>query len=140
MDLQFQFNTNNINWQLVSEILKQVGMAFHEAEKHKRAFEKSHTVVFVFDNDKLIGFGRALSDGEYQAAIYDVAILPEYQFKGIGSMIIQQIFEKTSGCNYILYAAPGKEIFYEKLGFKRMKTAMAYFVNQNRMQEKGFTE
>ena len=29
----------------------------------------------------------------------------------------------------ILYAVPGKEPFYRKLGFKRMTTAMAIFAN-----------
>jgi ribosomal protein S18 acetylase RimI-like enzyme len=140
MNLRFQFDIENINWELVSEILQKVGMAFHASEKHKRAFSNSHTVVFVFDNENLIGFGRVISDGAYQAAIYDVAILPEYQFKGIGKTIIQHILERTPGCNYILYAAPGKELFYEKINFKKMKTGMALFVNSERMQQKGFTE
>ena len=35
----------------------------------------------------LIGFGRAISDGEYQGAIYDVAVLPENQGKGVGRVI-----------------------------------------------------
>lgn len=140
MDLRFQFDTQNINWEQVSEILQKVGMAFHAGEKHKRAFNNSHTVVFVFDNGSLIGFGRVISDGEYQAAIYDVAILPEYQRKGIGKMIIQYIVKRTPGCNYILYAAPGKEAFYEKIDFRRLKTGMALFLNKEKMQENGFTE
>jgi ribosomal protein S18 acetylase RimI-like enzyme len=140
MKLRFQLDTKNVNWELVPEILQKVGMGFHAAEKHKRAFHNSHTVVFVFDSEHLIGFGRVISDGEYQAAIYDVAILPEYQQKGIGKQIIQHIIERTPGCNYILYAAPGKELFYEKIDFRRMKTGMALFVNSERMQQNGFTE
>ncbi len=140
MNLRFQFDTKNINWERVPEILKKVGMGFHAAEKHERAFNNSHTVVFVFDQDNLIGFGRVISDGEYQAAIYDVAILPDYQFKGIGTQIIKHIAERTPGCNYILYSAPGKELFYEKIDFRRMKTGMALFVNRERMQQNGFTD
>jgi GNAT superfamily N-acetyltransferase len=140
MNLRFQFDIQNIDWELVSEILQKVGMAFHVGEKHKRAFSKSHVVVFVFDDEHLIGFGRAISDGEYQAAIYDVAILPAYQRKGIGKTIIQHILDNTPGCNYILYAAPGKEQFYEKINFRRLKTGMALFVNRERMQQNGFTE
>ena len=75
MNLKIQYSCLNINWNYVSEILKKVGMAYFEGEVHKKAFENSHTVVFVFDGDKLIGFGRAISDGIYQAAIYDVAVL-----------------------------------------------------------------
>ena len=140
MKLRFQFNTKNINWELVPALLQKVGMGFHSAEKHKRAFQNSHTVVFVFDNENLVGFGRAISDGEYQAAIYDVAILTEYQGKGIGKMIIQHILDRTTGCNHILYAAPGREDFYQKINFKRMKTGMALFVDSKRMQQNGFTE
>ena len=37
--------------------------------------------------DKIVGFGRAISDGEYQSAIYDV-VLPEYQNQGVGKLIM----------------------------------------------------
>ncbi|MCO1604658.1 GNAT family N-acetyltransferase [Desulfosporosinus nitroreducens] len=140
MSLKIQLDCSNINWDCVSQTLKKVGMASFTAEIHKKAFENSYTVVFIFDDDKLIGFGRALSDGAYQAAIYDIAILPEYQGKGIGRLIVNNIIKTLPKCNLILYAAPGKEIFYEKLNFKKMKTGMALFCNATEMQKKGFTE
>jgi len=140
MNLRLQLDTTNINWDMVVDILQKVGMTYHTTEIHKRAFNNSHTIVFMFDEENLVGFGRALSDGEYQAAIYDVAILPNYQGKGIGKMIIQTIVENIPNCNFILYASPGKEKFYEKENFKRMKTGMALFINGERMQRNGFTE
>jgi ribosomal protein S18 acetylase RimI-like enzyme len=140
MNLRIQYNCIDIDWDLVSDILKNVGMAYFEGEVHKKAFENSYTVVFVFDEDKLIGFGRAISDGAYQAAIYDIAILPQYQGKNIGSIIVRSIVKCSPQCNFILYAAPGKEAFYEKLDFRKMKTGMAMFLDSEKMQEKGFTE
>lgn len=140
MSLRLQLDTTNINWELIVDTLKTVGMAYKTAEIHKRAFCNSHTVVFVFDDENLAGFGRAISDGEYQAAIYDVAVLPDYQRKGIGKMIIKTIVDNNPNCNFILYASPGKELFYEKENFKRMKTGMALFVDGERMREKGFIE
>ena len=140
MNLRIQLDTTNINWDLVVDILQKVDMGYHTAEIHLRAFNNSNTVVFVFDEKNLIGFGRALSDGEYQAAIYDVAVLPSYQGKGIGKKIVQTIIENNPNCNFILYASPGKEKFYEKEDFKRMKTGMALFVNAEKMKSKGFTE
>lgn len=113
-------------------------MAYHTKEIYKRAFNNSHVVVF--DEENIIGFGRAISDGEYQAAIYDVAVLPGYQGKGICKMIVQSIVKNIPNCNFILYASPGKEKFYEKENFRRMKTGMALFINGVRMQENGFTE
>ena len=140
MNIRIQKDTENINWEKVVEILRKAGMASHTSEMHERAFKNSYTVVFVFDGDLLVGFGRAISDVEYQAAMYDVAVMPAYQGKGIGKMIVQAIVEKTPACNFILYASPGKEKFYEKENFKRLKTGMALFVDAEGMQEKGFTE
>lgn len=140
MELRMQTDTTNINWERVPEILKEVGMAYHSAEKHERAFAKSYSVVFVFDNEVLIGFGRAISDGEYQSAIYDVAVLPGYQGKGIGRMIVQNLVKQTPDCTFILYASPGKEKFYEKENFRRMKTGMALFTDAERILQRGFIE
>ena len=140
MNIRLQTGTENINWETVVEILRKAGMASHTPDRHERAFRNSYTVAFAFDEDVLVGFGRAVSDGEYQAAIYDVAVLPAYQGKGIGKMIVQTILEKAPACNFILYASPGKEKFYEKENFKRMKTGMALFVDGKGMHEKGFTE
>ena len=140
MNLKFQFNSEDIDWERIPEILKTVGMSCHEAEIHRKTFSCSASVVFVFDDDQLIGFGSAISDGHIQAAIYDVAVLPSYQGHGIGRQIIEKIVASLPGCNFILYAAPGKELFYEKLHFRRMKTAMALFVKQELMSGRGFTE
>lgn len=138
MNLRVQFDTLNINWDLVVEILQQVSMASYTGEIHKKAFNNSYAVIFVFDDKNLIGFGRAISDGAYQAAIYDVAVLPAYQGKGIGKMILDSIVKRCPNFNFILYAAPGKEKFYEKEKFRKMKTGMALFTDNEKMETKGF--
>jgi hypothetical protein len=40
----------------------------------------------------------------------------------------------------ILYAVPGKEPFYRKLGFRRMLTAMAIFESPAQAAERGYVE
>lgn len=140
MNLKFKFDCENIDWNKVSEILKTVGMAYYEGELHRKAFENSYVVVFVFDEDRLIGLGRALSDGAYQAALYDIAVLPEYQGNNIGTEIMNRILKKVQQFNVILYASPGKEIFYKKLKFRMLKTGMALFTNPVKMKERGIIE
>jgi len=98
------------------------------------------TAVFVYHADRLVGFGRAISDGVYQAAIYDCAVLPEFQRMGIGTTIMKNILLRISHCNAILYASPGKEGFYQTHGFRKMKTGMAHFKKGVAMRERGFTE
>ncbi|GKU24913.1 GNAT family N-acetyltransferase [Clostridium folliculivorans] len=140
MEIIYKNNCCNIDWNTVPRILSAVGMSYSDPEIHKKAFSNSYITVFAFDNEKLIGFGRAISDGVYQAAIYDLAILPEYQGKGIGKALLKRITSTIPNCNYILYAAPGKEGFYEKSNFKKMTTAMALFNNAEEKREKGFIE
>lgn len=140
MEIEIVYDCSKTDWQQVSEILKSVGLAYEKPEIHKKAFEASHTTVFVYRDSRLIGFGRALSDGAYQAAVYDIAVVPEFQKKGIGRMIMEKIMERVTGCNVILYAALGKEDFYRKLGWRKMKTGMALFKNPERMKERGFTD
>ncbi|MEJ2718668.1 MAG: GNAT family N-acetyltransferase [Deltaproteobacteria bacterium] len=140
MNLRITFDCSGVNWRTVSQTLKRVGMAYYEPEIHRKAFENSHTSVFVYDGDRLVAFGRAISDDAYQAAIYDMAVEPEYQRQGIGTAIMKHILNRVRDCNVILYAAIGKEAFYEKMGLRRMRTGMALFKESVEMQKKGLTD
>ena len=88
MNLSTTFDCSGVDWSIVSRTLKRVGMAYCEPDVHRRAFENSHTSVFVYDGDQLVAFGRAISDDAYQAAVYDLAVAPEYQRQGIGVAIL----------------------------------------------------
>ena len=140
MEITYSTSCSGIEWQRVRQILGTVGMGHHSAARHQKAFEASHTTIFARCGDQLIGFGRALSDGQYQAAIYDCAVLPEYQGRGIGSEIIRRLMTQLDHCNIILYATPGREGFYRQHGFARMKTGMALFLEMDTKREHGFIE
>jgi len=140
MEVTVQHYCAGVDWETVSETLKSVGMAHYGPEMHRKAFESSYTTVFLFNEDRLIGFGRAISDGAYQAAVYDCAVVEAFQGKGLGKLILENILSEISHCNIILYASPGKEGFYEKHGFRILKTGMARFIKSEPMRERGFTE
>ena len=140
MDINIKFDCSNVNWNNIADMLKRVGMGHHSPHIHKKAFENSAVTVFVYNGNSLIGFGRAISDGAYQGALYDVAVDPVYQQKGIGSIIVENIMNRLAGCNVILYASPGKESFYKKHNFRQMKTGMACFIDPDKKRETGFTD
>ena len=140
MNVELKFDCAGVDWAFVSETLRRVGMASRAPELHRKAFEASHTVVFAYADGRPVGFGRAISDGAYQAAVYEMAVVPEFQRQGIGAKIMRAILDRLPGCNVILYASPGKEDFYRKLGLRQMKTGMARFQNPDAMAKIGFTE
>ncbi|NDV96229.1 N-acetyltransferase [Dysgonomonas sp. 521] len=140
MNLIYQDNCENIPWEKVPSLLKRVGMGFADAATHKVSFNASYSVIFVFDDAELIGFGRIISDGVRQSAIYDIAVEPAYQGRRIGWEIVKRLMDTTPDCNFILYASPGKEAFYQKFGFKKMRTGMVLFSNPERMTDTDFIE
>ncbi|HQO10532.1 MAG TPA: GNAT family N-acetyltransferase [Clostridiales bacterium] len=73
---------------------------------------------------RIIGMGRAISEGVSDAYIQDVTVLKEYRKKGIGSRIIQILVDKLRSDNISwigLISEPGAEKFYTDLGFEEMK-------------------
>jgi len=138
VSIALQFDCLNIDWQEVNHLLRETDLATYPPETLQRAFENSYAVVFALEDSRVIGSGRALSDGAYQAALYDCAVLPDYQGRGIGRMIIDAILKRIADCNIILYASPGKEAFHERFSFKRMRTGMALFLNPEQMRQQGF--
>lgn len=84
------------------------------------------SAVFVgaFVDKKLIGMGRALSDGVSDAYIQDVTVLKPYRGRGIGKKIIRQLVDELSkkGVDWIgLVAEPGTASFYNDLGFLELE-------------------
>jgi ribosomal protein S18 acetylase RimI-like enzyme len=140
MNINIKFEPNDIDWKSVSSLLEIAGLSSTEPDICKKAYFGSQVTVFVFDDDKLIGVTRAISDGVKQAAIYEVAVLPEYQGKGVGRILMESVISRLQGFNCILYSNAGKEDFYRKFGFKLMKTGMARFVKADYMRGRGFTE
>ena len=77
-------------------------------------------IVSAYDDHKLIGFGRMISDGIMHALILDMIVLPEYQSNGIGSNILNELKEKCITHNIRdiqLFSAIGKAVFYKNHGF-----------------------
>lgn len=140
MKIKITYDNIDIDWEKVSSIIEIAGLSSTDPETCKRAFLGSQITVFALDDKELIGVARALSDGIKQAAIYDVALLPDYQGLGVGRLLLDGIMSKLPGCNFILYSNPGKEGFYEKVGFRCLKTGMIKFNNPERAIEKGFID
>ena len=91
-------------------------------ETIKKALQNSWFVQAVYDKNKLIGVGRLISDGFLQALLVDMIIHPEYQRKGIGTILLRKLIEychKYQIRILTLYAAPNKSKFYERQGFVR---------------------
>ena len=71
-----------VDWQAVCDVIRLAPLGTRDPVKFQKACARSAAVAFAYEEGKLVGVGRAISDGEYYAGIYDVAVLPEFQGKG----------------------------------------------------------
>ena len=127
--IDLKFGTDHLDWGEVCEVLERAPLGKREPESLQKAAENSYVVCSAHKDGSIIGFGRALSDGVYQSAIYDIVVLPEHQGLGIGKAIVKALLSRLpQGSGPVLiYVVPGKEGFYKKLGFETLLTGMGLF-------------
>ena len=80
--------------------------------------------ISVFDGQEIIAMARMIGDMGLNYYIKDVVVKPEYQHKGIGKMLIDELLKfvrdhgmKGTDIFVELCAMPDKIPFYEKQGF-----------------------
>jgi ribosomal protein S18 acetylase RimI-like enzyme len=128
-----------IDWRDVETLYRLAPLGNKSAAHLQMVFTNSRFRCFAFDGGQLVAAGRALSDGADCSYVCDVAVLPDYQGRGLGKQVVARLVELSRGHKkIILYAVPGKEAFYRKLGFERMLTAMAIFEDQAGAFERGY--
>lgn len=120
------YDAGTVDWNELSRLYQIAPLGNKPPEALETVFGHSMFVCFVYADGALTGAGRVLADGLDCAYIADVAVHPQHQGHGLGSAIIEQLVRFSRGHKkIILYAKPGTESFYSKLGFLRMNTAMA---------------
>lgn len=80
--------------------------------------------VSIYDNNKIIGYGRLLGDAIYYVHIHNIMVLPEYQNQKIGTKIMNTLLKEVTKIKKVnpdlkvyLASFKGKENFYKKFNF-----------------------
>ncbi|MBD8488846.1 GNAT family N-acetyltransferase [Echinicola sp. CAU 1574] len=85
-----------------------------------KALMNSHSLVSAWDGAKLVGLANAISDGHLMVYFPHLLVLPAYQGKGIGKLIMERMEEKYRNFHMQMLTADGESVgFYEKMGFEK---------------------
>ncbi len=97
----------------------------------KIAIANSNPIVTVWDEEQLIGFARATSDGIYRAGIWDVIVDPNYQGMGLGRKLVQTVLSHplVSRVERVYLTTTHQQSFYERIGFKQNATTTMVLYN-----------
>lgn len=123
--MEFEINIKELpSEKELKNLFSQTTWASKRKNKDIEKMLKNLTVfVTVRENSKLIGFGRAISDGIYRALVDDIIVDGSYQKQGIGRMVIENILKQLNGIDEIfLNTKPDLEVFYKKFGFNKVNT------------------
>ncbi len=125
---------NNNNVKEFNLLYDKVGWGHWDENISQKALDNTFYSVTVYDNEKVIGYGRIIGDTICFLYIQDIMVIPEYQSKKIGTMIMNKLLDKINdikkenpSLKVYVGASNNKEHFYEKFGFvKRVDANLGY--------------
>jgi predicted N-acetyltransferase YhbS len=141
MSLVWSESIAELDWNELAALYRAAPLGNKNAADLQTAFSNSRFHCLAYDGGRLVAAGRALADGIDCSYLCDIAVLPSHQGLGLGKEIVQRLVTRSHGHRkIILYAVPGKEAFYRRFGFRRMKTAMAIFMHPDQAVERGYVD
>lgn len=87
-------------------------------EHFNAPFVNSTLVIFAWDNERLIGAVRVLSDGIIRSVLYDLVVDPEYRNRGIGREFAKRCREHFPDTEWLVQTEEHISAYYERLGFR----------------------
>ena len=103
-----------------------VGWGAYDEKITQKALDNTFYSVSIYDDEKIVGYGRIIGDTICFLYIQDVMVKPEYQGKKIGTLVMNKLLEKVNevkkenpDVRVYLGASKNREKFYEKFGFIR---------------------
>lgn len=112
-------------WEAARRFLSELGWAGRVADPDRftRMVTGAHTMT-AWEDDRLIGFARALCDGASNGYLSTVAVADDRRGRGIGRELVERLMGRNPAITWVLRAGRGSEGFWEKLGFQRSEVAM----------------
>jgi len=85
----------------------------------RRLLAGSPVVVSLWRGKRMVGFGRASSDGVCRAVLWDVVVAGEHQGRGLGRQIVEALLQEPAleGVERIYLMTTNGSGFYERLNF-----------------------
>lgn len=94
-----------------------------DRERMGRMLEEADLVLTAWDEAKLVGISRCITDWVYCTYLSDLAVRADYQGRGIGKELVRRTRAATPQATVILLAAPKAVDYYPKIGMTRHDSA-----------------
>lgn len=82
---------NTLTPDLFLELYTSVGWESPCREQVERALQNTTAAFVAYEDEKAVGMVRLIGDGGMSFYIKDFAVLPGYQGKGVGQMLLREL-------------------------------------------------
>lgn len=110
----------------VADLLIEGGFLRPLEDLHRvqRMLDHGNITVTVRNDNQLVGFCRAISDGSYYCLIAEVVVAIDSKGQGIGKRMLDLVQQEAGEeVNLVLTSSVEGEPFYEHLGWERVERA-----------------
>lgn len=120
--MEFELKKINPTLEEYKSLRSVVGWQLVDDKSIAKGLDSSTYSVVAKSGNITIGMGRIVGDGGMFSLLVDIIVAPDYQGQGVGKTIVQNIMDWikdncAEGSTVWLFAAAGREGFYEKFGF-----------------------
>ena len=86
----------------------------------RRLLSGSDAVVSLWRGKRLVGFGRATSDGFSRAVLWDIVVAGDLQGHGLGRRVLEELLHAPAvvGVERVYLMTTNSAGFYRQLGFR----------------------
>ena len=129
MDISYKFHIVPTPDQIIA-LYEEAGLPrpTTDRERIRKMYEHSNLIVTAWDNTKLVGVSRSITDWAWSCYLADLAVSPEYKKSGIGKKLIELTKEKVGDqVMILLLSVPTAMTYYPKIGFTKEDRAFAIF-------------
>ena len=117
--------TNELSAEVFLQLYTSVGWEPPGIGQVQKALENTIATFTAYDNDKAIGMARLIGDSGMSFYIKDFAVVPAYQSKGVGTLLLNAledyIMEHIApdwAVSLELISSKEAVVFYQKHGFE----------------------
>ncbi|MFD2655121.1 MULTISPECIES: GNAT family N-acetyltransferase [Gracilibacillus] len=107
----------------LSEVFQASGIKrpYDDLDRLQQMLDHANVLVTAWDQEKIVGVARGLTDFSYCCYLSDLAVDEAYQHQGIGKELIEQVkAELNEQVALILLSAPAAMDYYPKVGFDKI--------------------
>jgi predicted N-acetyltransferase YhbS len=121
MEITYKFDVKPTADQII-ELYDKAGLPrpTDDKERIRKIYENSNLIFTAWDNEKLVGVSRSITDWAWSCYLADLAVNPAYKKSGIGKKLIELTKEKVGEQTMVLLlSVPTAMEYYPKVGFSK---------------------